>query len=142
MKTLFTLAAVVAVALLSGCSMFRQNSPGVAHPATTAKPSMGATNTAVALAADHAKNQALAKPAIVTPDLSLMAKVVAANDAGRFVVVSFPANQMPRTDQALFIYRSGLKVAEVKVNENRRENLVSADIVSGEAKVGDTVRGE
>ena len=37
------------------------------------------------------------------------------NPAGRFVVLSFPSDQMPVMDQLLSIYRRGSKVAEVKV---------------------------
>ena len=70
------------------------------------------------------------------------AKVVAVNDVGRFVIVDFPANQMPKLQQPLFLYRAGLKVAEVKVTGPQSENKIVADLVSGDAKVGDTVRAE
>ena len=62
-----------------------------------------------------AKPSATAPAPIVTPDYSLAAKVVSVNAIGRFVVLSFPASQMPKTDQTLFIYRAGLKVAEGNV---------------------------
>ncbi len=77
--------------------------------------------------------------AIVTPDFSLSAKVVSANTVGRFVVLSFPAGGMPRIDQTLFLYRGGLKVAEVRITGPQQDSNIVADLVSGDAQVGDTV---
>lgn len=79
-------------------------------------------------------------PAIVTPDNSLTARVVSYNSAGRFVVLSFPVDQMPKLDQGLFLYRTGMKVGEVKITGPQQDNNIVADIVSGEAQVGDEVR--
>ena len=94
-------------------------------------------------APSSAKPAAAAAPApIVTPDYSLAAKVVSVNTVGRFVVLSFPAGQMPKIDQTLFLYRGGLKVAEVHVTGPGQESLTVADLVSGEAQVGDTVRDQ
>lgn len=79
---------------------------------------------------------------IVTPDYSLAAKVISVNTIGRFVVLSFPASQMPKLEQTLFLYRDGLKVAEVRVTGPQQENNTVADLTSGEAQVGDTVRDQ
>jgi hypothetical protein len=76
---------------------------------------------------------------IVMPDLSLTAKVVSVNLVGRFVILSFPAGGMPNVDQTMFLYRSGLKVAEVRVTGPQQETNIAADIVSGDAQVGDDV---
>lgn len=81
-------------------------------------------------------------PAIVTPDSSLAATVVAVNPVGRFVVLSFTGGQLPKVDQTLFIYHAGLKVAEVKITGPREDINIVADLVSGDAQVGDTVRAE
>jgi len=88
-----------------------------------------------------------AKPAptsqsIVTPDDSLAAKVLTVNSVGRFVVLNFPEGKMPKLDQHLFLYRAGLKVAELKVVGPRQETSIVADILSGEAQKGDTVRDQ
>ena len=141
MKTIFPIVVIVIATLLSGCSLFRTNSPTADKPAQT---SNAPTNNAVDLAGKHARSMSdtLNNPAIVTPDTSLMAKVVAANEVGRFVIVSFPANQAPKLQQSLFLYRGGLKVAEVKVTGPQSENNIVADLVSGDAKVGDSVRSE
>lgn len=98
----------------SGCSLF-------SHKTDTTRP-------------------AAATPApIVTPDFSLAAKVVSVNTVGRFVVLSFPASLMPKVDQTLFLYRDGLKTAEVRVTGPQQDNNTVADVVSGDAQVGDTV---
>jgi hypothetical protein len=79
---------------------------------------------------------------IVTPDNSLAAKVASYNSVGRFVVLSFSVGQMPKMDQTLFLYRAGLKVGEIKITGPQRDNNIVADLVSGEATVGDEVRDQ
>jgi hypothetical protein len=78
--------------------------------------------------------------AIVTPGDSLTGKVVAYNAAGRFVVLNFPSSQMPQVDQTLFLYRAGLKVAEIKITGPQNDDNTVADVVTGEAQAGDEVR--
>jgi hypothetical protein len=77
---------------------------------------------------------------IVTPGSSLTGRVVSYNSVGRFVVLSFPVGQMPKLNQSLFLYRNGLKVAEIKITGPQSDNNVVADLVTGEARVGDDVR--
>jgi len=79
---------------------------------------------------------------VVAPDNSLTARVASYNATGRFVVLSFPIGQMPKLDQTLFLYRDGLKVAEVKVTGPQRDNNIVADLISGDAQVGDEVRDQ
>jgi hypothetical protein len=81
-------------------------------------------------------------PPIVTPDNSLTARVASYNSVGRFVVLSFPVGQMPRLDQTLFLYRGGLKVAELKVTGPQNDNNIVADLVTGDAQAGDEVRDQ
>jgi hypothetical protein len=80
-----------------------------------------------------------APAAIVTPDFSLAARVVSVNTVGRFVVLSFPSGMLPKIDQTMFLYRGGLKVAELRVTGPQQESNIVADLVSGDAQVGDTV---
>ena len=105
--------------LTAGCAYHR--------PARTARPATPA---------------AVAPQPIVTPDNSLTARVVSYNASGRFVVLSFPVGQMPKPDQSLFLYRDGMKVGEVKITGPQRENNIVADLVTGEAQVGDEVRDQ
>lgn len=115
MKNFSVFLALVLALAASGCSLFH-------HKTETAKP---------AVAANPAP--------IVTPDFSLAAKVVSVNTIGRFVVLSFPASLMPKVDQTLFLYRAGLKTAEIRVTGPQQDNNIVADLVSGDAQVGDTV---
>ena len=81
-------------------------------------------------------------PIIVTLDNSLAGKVLAYNSPGHFVVLEFPAGPMPKTGQSLFLYRAGLKVAEVKITGPERDNNTVADVVNGDAQAGDEVRDQ
>ena len=80
--------------------------------------------------------------AIITPGDLLAGKVAACNTAGRFVVLNFPSAQIPAVDQSLFLYRGGLKVAEIRVTGPQSDDNTVADIVTGEAQVGDEVRSQ
>jgi hypothetical protein len=77
---------------------------------------------------------------IVKPSAVLTGKVVSFNAVGRFTVLSFPLTRMPGIDQTLFLYRSGLKVGEVRVTGPQKDENIVADLVNGEAKIGDEVR--
>jgi hypothetical protein len=57
-------------------------------------------------------------------------------------VLGFTVGQMPKQDQGLFLYRDGMKVGEVKITGPQRENNIVADLVTGEAQVGDEVRDQ
>jgi hypothetical protein len=114
MKTPVLFAALLLTLTTSGCSWFHPKTETVQPAATQSAP-------------------------IVTPDFSLAAKVVSVNTVGRFVVLSFPASQMPKVEQTLFLYRAGLKVAEVRITGPQQDSNTVADLVSGEAQVGDTV---
>jgi len=116
MKSLMPLTLVIVGMLAAGCLHHR--------PARTATPA------------------AVAPQSIVTPDNSLTARVVSYNTSGRFVVLGFPVGQMPKLEQGLFLYRDGMKVGEVKITGPQRENNIVADLVTGEAQVGDEVRDQ
>jgi hypothetical protein len=119
MKSLMPLTLVIAGMLAAGCLHHQ--------PAPSAK---------------RATPAAVAPQSIVTPDNPLTARVVSYNAAGRFVVLGFPVGQMPKSDQGLFLYRDGMKVGEVKITGPQRENNIVADLVTGEAQVGDEVRDQ
>jgi hypothetical protein len=77
---------------------------------------------------------------IVTPDESLTGSVVSVNEVGRFVVLQFPLGRMPAEDATLFVYRQGMKVAELKVTGPQKDDHTVADIQSGDCRVADAVR--
>ena len=105
--------------LLSGC-FHHKPAPAPARPAVVGTPA----------------------PAIVTPDTTLAGPVVSYNETGRIVVLNFPAARMPKLDQHLFIYRAGLKVAEVTVTGPQSDDNTVADLLSGDAQAGDQVRDQ
>jgi hypothetical protein len=80
--------------------------------------------------------------AIVTPDNSLTAKVVSYNSVGRFVVLNFPAGEVPKIDRTVFLYRGGLKVAEARITGPQNDNNIVADLLTGDAQTGDEVRDQ
>ena len=122
MKWAAPLSSILAAGVLcSGCLFFHHHRPAPAPASTPA-----AANAAP----------------IVTPDASLTARVVSYNAPGRFVVLSFPVGQLPQMAQTLFLYRAGLKVGEVEITGPQRDNDIVADLVTGEAQVGDEVRDQ
>jgi len=87
-----------------------------------------------------AKPAAAPAKVVVTADLSLGAKVVSVNKVGRFVVLNFPAGDLPKVPQTLYLYRAGLKIGAVKITGPQQGNNIVADLISGEARDGDTAR--
>lgn len=117
-KTLLPFSLLVSAMMLSGCAWIKH----FHHRKTEPAPSQSQF--------------------IVTPDASLQAKVLRVNTVGRFVVLNFPDGRMPKLDEHLFLYRGGLKTAEVKVVGPEQDTSIVADIVSGDAQPGDTVRDQ
>lgn len=70
----------------------------------------------------------------------LQGRVASVNMSLRFVVLDFALKQLPSIDQRLGVYRQGLKVGELKVTGPERGGNIVADLVAGEARVGDEVR--
>ena len=79
---------------------------------------------------------------IVTPATGTTGRVALVNVRSHFVVVSYSFGNVPAADRRLNVYRQGLKVAEIKINDVRRDTNIVADIVAGECQVGDEVREE
>ena len=71
-----------------------------------------------------------------------MGKVALVNGMARFVVLNFPLGKMASVDQRLNLYRRGLKVGEVKVTGPQRGDNIVADLVVGEAEIGDEARNQ
>ena len=77
---------------------------------------------------------------MVSPDKALAGKVVRVNSGARFVVLNFPIGRMPAIDQRMSVYRSGMKMGEVKITGPQMDDNIIADLVKGEASPGDEVR--
>jgi hypothetical protein len=77
---------------------------------------------------------------VITPDFKASGKVVKVNSEARFVILDFAINSVPQPERKLNVYRSGLKVGEIKVTGPERDNNTVADLIAGEAQVNDEVR--
>ena len=129
MRISLTLILLFALSL-TGC-FWKKHAAKQATP----PPRAGAPATAKS---GSATNRALT----VTPENALVGKVALVNPTGRFVVLNFPLGKMATVEQHLNLYRRGLKVGEVKVTGPAREDNIVADLVAGEADVGDEARSQ
>jgi hypothetical protein len=129
--TLLTLALTA-----SGCAWVGRQMPWH-HDSTAAAAKPDSTKAAAK--PEKEKVHAAKTKEIVTADESLVAKVLSVNSVGRFVVLDFPEGRMPKLDLHLFLYRNGLKAAEVKVVGPRQDTCIVADLLSGDAQPGDVV---
>src|ERR1043166_691067 len=109
--------------LTAGC-IFRRHTPAAPASAHSPVPPTARTNLAL----------------IVTPGQATTGRVASVNTAGRFVVLTFPLGTMPALEKRMSVYRSGLKVGEVKITGPQLDINIDADIVTGECRVGDEVR--
>ena len=76
------------------------------------------------------------------PENALVGKVALVNGTARFVVLNFPLGKMAAVEQRLNLYRQGSKVGEAKVTGPQREDNIVADLVAGEAEIGDEARSQ
>jgi hypothetical protein len=74
--------------------------------------------------------------------MPVQGRVVFLNPRLRFVVVDFAFHQMPRLEQRLGVFRAGRRVGEVRISGPVDGTRVVADVMTGEADVGDLVREE
>jgi hypothetical protein len=129
MRILLSVMLLVVLAL-SGCSWMK-----AAKKPAKAQPRAGAPATRTA---KSATNQAQ----VVTPANALVGKVALVNATARFVVLNFPLGKMAAAEQQLNLYRRGVKVGEVKVTGPQRGDNIVADLVSGEAEIGDEAQSQ
>ena len=79
---------------------------------------------------------------IITPDNSLIGKVVRVNNNVRIAVLNFPIGKLPAMGSRFNVYRQGLKVGEVKVSGPQQDENIVSDIVTGDVQVGDELRAD
>jgi len=88
-----------------------------------------------------AANRTNSTPITVTPAPgTIYGKVAHVNPNGRFVVLTYPIGKVPPIEKRLSVYRSGMKVAELKVTGPARDQNTVADITAGEVQPGDEAR--
>jgi hypothetical protein len=78
----------------------------------------------------------------VTPDFGVVGRVEMVNTEGRFVVLSFPSGRVPPVGQYWRINHRGLKIGRVIITVPQRDIDSVADIVEGNANVGDEAAPE
>jgi hypothetical protein len=87
-----------------------------------------------------AKAEIVSQKPSVRPVDAVRGRVVTVQENLRFLIADFAGAKMPRLDQLLSVYRLDQKVAEIKVSGPYRGTTVAADIVAGDARLGDLVR--
>ncbi len=90
--------------------------------------------------ADPAAKTGTGSSGFATLDTTLSGKVISINPASRYVVLNFPIGHLPHLDQRLNVWRNGMKVGLLKVTGPQKDDIIVADIVEGEAAVGDQAR--
>lgn len=76
----------------------------------------------------------------VTPVTPVQGRVVFLNPRLRFVIVDFAFHRLPQLAQRLGVFRAGQRVGEVRISGPADGTTIVADVMTGEAAVGDLVR--
>jgi hypothetical protein len=128
----------------SGASLTRATnavppgSPKPAKPASAKPPSPKPVTLAPELpAADRPPRY----PLLTAVERSI-GRVSLVNTQAQFVVVDFGFNPLPRPDQRLTVFRTNQGVGTLRMTGVPGGSLMAADIMRGEAQVGDEVREE
>jgi len=121
----------------------KSTSEAAAKPA----PALARTNRSATIPKPPGARQSVSKPSepaprypSVTPVDVAFAKVVVVRPTLRFVVLDFSLQPLPRIHQRLSLFRQDQKVGEVTVTGPARGSTIVADLLSGEAQVGDDAR--
>jgi len=77
---------------------------------------------------------------VVTPLTPILGKVVVVNADLKYVVVDFALSRQPTPGDLFGVFRMGMKVGEVRINDLSTAANFAADITAGEVKAGDEVR--
>ena len=117
---------------MAGCA--RENST---NPSYQSSSITGSTSVATPVAESTVAETSVAEKVIPKPVEALSGKVSSANANLKFVVLTFPIGQMAALNQKLNVYRAGVKVGELVVTGPQRDENIIADVVGGEAQVGD-----
>ncbi|SPE55553.1 conserved exported hypothetical protein [Verrucomicrobia bacterium] len=79
---------------------------------------------------------------LTTTSETALGRVAKVNATDRFVVLTFFPGHVPTVEERLCLYRHGAKAGEVKVSGPQIDADIVADLLSGDAEVGDEVRGQ
>ena len=79
---------------------------------------------------------------VITPVSAFSGRVVLVNGPLKYLVAEGTIGRLPPVEQRLNIYRDGQKIGEAVVSNQSRGANFAADILQGEARVGDTLRSD
>jgi hypothetical protein len=127
------MGVAVWLAMLVAVSCARETRVPAANPAAT-PPGAPATGEPPAEPRDDTRYPQ------VTPVTPVQGRVVFLNPRLRFVIVDFAFHRPPRLEQRLGVFRAGRRVGEVRISGPADGTTIVADVMSGEAAVGDLVR--
>lgn len=128
-----TSGAAAWLAMLVAVSCTREPRAPAAHPAPTPP-------GAPAPAKPPAEPRDDTRYPQVTPVTPVQGRVVFLNPRLRFVIVDFAFHRPPRPEQRLGVFRAGRRVGEVRISGPAEGSTIVADVMTGEAVVGDLVR--
>ena len=100
----------------------------------------GCSKTRPAASKGTAPEIAVKEEPVIRPVTRPIGRISSVNPVSRFVVITYPSSILPKNEQRLGVYREGRKVGEVKVTGPERDTITAADMVSGDAQIGDEVR--
>ncbi len=67
-------------------------------------------------------------------------RVASVNERLRFVVVDYSLSPMPKIGQRVYLYRDGAKTGELRIAGPSMGTTIIADLLQGDAKIGDLAR--
>lgn len=140
MRTLLFMSVLSAA--LAGCATPADRQTDSASSESTRPQKAKAASMGRTAARSAASLSITNKNQVITLTEPMEGKVAAVNPGLRFVVLDFSLNRMPAIEERMMIYRQGNKVGEVRVTGPERNGTIVADIVRGEAQVGDEARWE
>jgi len=69
-------------------------------------------------------------------------RIVVVRPMSRFVVIDFGIDTVPPLGQQMAVYRDGVRVGTVRISGPSMGSMIVADVLAGDARVGDEVRPE
>ena len=128
-------ALLVAALVGAGCAGTREQMEG------TAKKVAPAEKASPIPQLKSAKARPKLTP-VIEPVSVFSGKVVLVNAPLKYTVVEGIIGRLPPVEQSLNVYRDGQKVGVIVVSNQARGANFAADLMQGEARVGDTVRSD
>jgi len=101
--------------------------------AKVAKPSQAPTTRATSPSSSGPSVQAV---------VETRGRIVVVRPMSRFVVVDFGIDAVPPLGQQMAVYRDGVRVGTIRISGPSMGNMIVADVVAGDARIGDEVRPE